>query len=105
MSFEHAGIPLLKLPLLHGRWIMPSGDAASRSFARTWQDELASFTWRNGRAQGVGAHDDVVIASWYVELAVKAVEDYLLTAEPEYEILFMEDLFPGWEPVKIGPDY
>ena len=102
MSFDRAGIPMLKIPLLHGLWIMPSGDREAKAFARAWQDELAAFTWRNGRAQGVGAHDDIVIASWYVELAIVEVERLLVPREPEWEIVTMEDLFPGWEPYRIG---
>ena len=66
-----------------------------------WQAELAAFGWRDGRVEGVGEHDDVVVASWYVELAVRAVVRWLAT-EPE-EIVTMEDL--GIERVRIGPDF
>jgi len=101
MRLDADGIPILKLALVKGSWIVPSGDEASRSFARIWQAELAAFGWRDGRVEGVGEHDDVVVASWYVELAVRAVVRWLAT-EPE-EIVTMEDL--GIERVRIGPDF
>lgn len=104
MSFDHSGIPMLKVPLVNGLWIVPSGDEPSRAFARLWQAELAAFTWRDGRVQGVGEHDDIVIASWYVELAIRAVVNLIAALEAD-RIYGMEDFFPGWEPVKIGPDY
>lgn len=104
MSFDRAGIPMLKIPLVNGLWIVPSGDEPSRAFARLWQAELAAFTWRDGRVQGVGEHDDIVIASWYVELAIRRIVDVLASEEAD-RIYYMEDLIPGWQPVRIGTDY
>lgn len=102
--FDADGIPILAYALLHGRWIVPSGDEASREFARIWQAELGAFGWRNGRIEGVGEHDDTVIASWLAELAARRI-DRFLDESHEPELYFMEDLFPDWEPVKIGPEY
>ena len=104
MSFDHAGIPMLKIPLLNGLWVVPTGDEPSRAFARLWQAELAAFTWRDGRVQGVGEHDDIVIASWYVELAVREVVNFLAKEDAD-RIYTMEDFFPDWEPVRIGLPY
>jgi hypothetical protein len=102
--FDADGIPILAYALLHGRWVVPSGDEESREFARIWQAELGAFGWRNGRIEGVGEHDDTVIASWLAELAARMVDRFLDESQGP-EIFFMEDLFPGWKPVKIGPDY
>ena len=104
MSFDRAGIPMLKIPLVNGLWIVPSGDEPSRAFARLWQAELAAFTWRDGRVQGVGEHDDIVIASWYVELAIRCIVNAIASQDAD-RIYGMEDLFPGWKPVRIGSDY
>jgi hypothetical protein len=104
MSFDRAGIPMLKLPLVNGLWVVPSGDERSRALARQWQAELAAFTWRDGRAQGVGEHDDLVIASWYVELAIRHIVEAIENPDAD-RIYYMEDLIPGWQPVRIGTDY
>lgn len=101
--FDADGIPILNYALLRGRWIVPSGDEPSRKFARVWQAELGAFGWRNGRIEGVGEHDDSVIASWLAELAARAIERSL-DEPPEVEIVYIEDVIPGWKPVRIG-DY
>ena len=80
---------------------MPSGDALSRRFARAWQDELAAFGWRDGRPEGVGDHDDVVIASWFVELAVRRVDELVAMIDEEV-IVTGEEL--GIERYRISPE-
>ena len=81
---------------------MPCGDAVSRRLARTWQTELGAFGLRDGKPVGAGEHDDMVIASWYVELAVGRLQQ-LLAMQPAEELVTMEDL--GIEPVRIGEAY
>lgn len=98
------GVPGLKMAFLENRWVMPTGDAESFRFARTWQAELSAFGWKNGRLQGLGEHDDTVVATWYVERAIRFAEKVLNQAEEE-EIVFIEDVIEGWEPVKIGEPY
>lgn len=95
------GIPRLKLELQAGSWVMPSGDAEALRFARTWQTELSAFGVRDGRLAGVGEHDDTVIASWLIELAIRQVELHL-ALPPEEEIIRGEDV--GIMPVRISPD-
>jgi hypothetical protein len=104
MRVDLDGIPLLKAALLQGRWIMPSGDEESLAMARIWQAELGAFGWRDGRVEGVGEHDDVVIACWFVERAIAAIER-VRTREPEWELVPIEEVLPGFQRVKIGPDY
>ncbi len=101
LRLDRDGIPRLKLALVAGRWVVPSGDEESRAVGRIWQAELAAFGWRDQRVVAAGEHDDVVIASWYVELAVTLILRWL--AEPRDQIVTMEDL--GIKPVKIGEDY
>jgi hypothetical protein len=96
------GIPRLKLELLAGTWVVPSGDGESLRLARRWQTELGAFGIREGRLEGVGEHDDLVISSWYVELAVRLVARELALG-PMDELVTLRDL--GIEPVRIGPDY
>lgn len=103
MRLDADGIPMLKVALVRGQWVFPSGDDAARSLARIWQAEPGAFGYRNGRVEGVGEHDDFVIASWYVELAVTEIVRLLVM--PVEELVFIEDLIPGWEAVRIGPPY
>ena len=93
------GVPGLKMAFLEGRWTMPSGDAESYRFAQQWRAELSAFGWKDGKLEGLGEHDDAVIATWYVERAIRAVERVLESAE---ETLYMQDVFPDWKPVRIG---
>jgi len=99
-DFAH-GVPRLKFELLAGSWVMPSGDPESRGFARVWQTELAAFGWRDGRLEGAGEHDDCVIASWLVEVAVRLVDEFIAGA-PVEEIITGEEL--GFTRVRIGQD-
>jgi hypothetical protein len=101
LRLDADGIPMLKLALIHGSWVVPSGDDVARGFARIWQSELAAFGWLDHRVVSGGEHDDVVIASWYVELAVTEIVRIL--AFPRDEIVTAEDL--GILPVRIGEDY
>lgn len=98
------GVPGLKMAFLEHRWVMPTGDPESLRFARIWQAELSSFGWKNGRLEGLGEHDDTVMATWYVERAIRYAERVLRQSEEE-ELVYIEDLIPDWEPVKIGKDF
>jgi hypothetical protein len=82
------GVPALKRPLLDGRWILPCGDPASRHLAKLWQAEMSAMGWRDGTLAATGEHDDLVMATWFVERAVGAI-----TTAPQRE--------PTWEPVPL----
>ena len=97
------GIPRVKLALEAGSWVMPCADAASRRLARTWQTELGAFGLRDGKPVGVGEHDDLVIASWYLELAIGRLYQLLAEKEPEWEPVWLEDL--GIKRYRISEDY
>jgi len=57
----------------------------------------------DGRLTGVGEHDDLVVASWYVELAIAFLNDLLAKKEPECEMVWLEDL--GIKRYRIGEDW
>jgi hypothetical protein len=44
-----------------------------------------------------------VIASWYVELAIAFLNDVLANKEPEWEMVWLEDL--GIKRYRISEDY
>ena len=95
------GIPGLILSLQGDLWTVPSGDAASKHLAQIWQEELGAFGYRDGRLEGVGEHDDLVLATWFVDQAVRFLER-LSRMGAEEEFVWAEDL--GIERVRISPD-
>jgi hypothetical protein len=95
------GVLSLKLVLLADQWVMPCADAESRAFARTWQAELSAFGWKDGRLEGLGEHDDTVMATWFIERAIWQVKELLASSLTE-ELVYAEDL--GIERVRISLD-
>ena len=51
----------------------------------------------------MGENDDLVVASWYVELAIGRLYKLLADKEPEWEPVLLEDL--GIKRYRIGEDY
>lgn len=94
------GVPGLKMAFLERRWTMPTGDVESHRFAQQWQAEFSAFGWKDGKLEGLGEHDDTVIATWYVERAIRIYERWM--NEPKDESGDREDLGIEW--VRIG-DY
>jgi hypothetical protein len=95
------GVPALKLAFLNGLWELPVGDQESAGFFAWWQAEHAAFGWKDGKLQGVGDHDDTVMATWFVERGIRTLQQWLGHAHDD-EIVYGEDL--GFEPVHISPD-
>jgi len=62
---------------------------------------MSAFGWTDGRLAGLGDHDDTVMATWFVELAIRYALD-LLAAAPTEEIVTLEDL--GIPRYRISPD-
>ena len=71
------GVPSLKLSLQQGLWEIPAyggeDDPEALKFARIWQSEAAAFGWVDGKLQGVGEHDDTVMAWFFAEKAVREI--------------------------------
>lgn len=65
------GVPSLRPLLENKKWRCPQGDAQSVEKARIWIAEMNAFSWINGKVQGVGSHDDTVMACWIAEQAVR----------------------------------
>lgn len=65
------GVPSLRPLLENKKWRCPQGDTQSVEKARIWIGEMNAFSWINGKVQGVGSHDDTVMAAWIAEQAVR----------------------------------
>lgn len=66
------GVPSLRVLLENQKFRIPRGDTSSVEKTDQWIEEMKSFTWLDGKLQGVGAHDDTVMALWIADQAVRA---------------------------------
>lgn len=66
------GVPSLRVLLENGKVKIPRGCQRSVEVTETWIQEMKCFTWLEGKLQGVGSHDDTVMAFWIADCAVRA---------------------------------
>jgi hypothetical protein len=65
------GVPSLRVMLENKKFRIPRGDKRSVELTDLWINEMRSFTWVDGKLQGVGSHDDMVMACWIADQAVR----------------------------------
>jgi hypothetical protein len=65
------GVPSLRVLLENKKFRIPRGDAYSVEMTDKWISEMKSFTWADGKLQGVGSHDDMVMACWIADQAIR----------------------------------
>jgi len=65
------GVPSLRLSLENRLWRIPRGDATSIEKTDTWMGELQCLSLQGGRVVSVGEHDDVAMACWMADTAVR----------------------------------
>lgn len=65
------GVPSLRVLLENKKFRIPRGDERSVEETNIWINEMRSFTWSDGKLQGVGGHDDTVMACWICDQAIK----------------------------------
>lgn len=96
------GVPALKIPMQNNLWDWPTGDDESKTLIKTLQSEAKAFGWKDGKLQGVGEHDDTVMAFWFTEKACRTVEQWLSAPKVD-EVVSAEEMGVG--PVRIGHSY
>jgi len=62
-SFER-GVPSLQILFENRKFQIPRKTDRCRRMTDVLLNELKCFTWANGKLQGVGSHDDTVMALW-----------------------------------------
>jgi len=67
-----SGVPGLRTLIEQGRLVFAWGDEQSREACGVLVRELQGFSWVKGKLQGVGGHDDCVMAAWIADQAVRA---------------------------------
>lgn len=65
------GVPSLRILLENQKIVIPRGDEESVRITDIWIDEAIQFGYIEGKLQGIGAHDDTVMAWWFVCEAIK----------------------------------
>ncbi len=65
------GVPGLRIVLENEKLTIPKGDEYSRATTKIWESEASQFGYVEGRLQGIGMHDDTVMAWWFAEEAIK----------------------------------
>jgi intein/homing endonuclease len=86
------GVPSLRTLLENGKFRIPRGDQRSIELTDKWISEMQCFTWHKGKLQGVGTHDDLVMACWICDQAIRSGgfsfdfgEDYDTTKEMKHD--------------------
>lgn len=84
-----AGIPSLLILLENGKWEFPAKPYGWNAEAlEVFLSELESFGWNDGKLQGVGEHDDTVMAWWHLNwamdrMALQQVRSFSRGAQPK----------------------
>ena len=65
------GIPSLRILLENGKFRIPRGDKRSVELTDLLIEEMHSFTFQDGKVISVGGHDDMALALWIADQAVK----------------------------------
>lgn len=100
------GVPSLKITMQDELWTVPSGDddPKAKEFAQVWQAEFNAFGWKDDKLQGVGEHDDVVMATWFVDLGVRLVEEWQRQG-PAEQVVGPAEVGMDDPTVTIGQDF
>lgn len=65
------GVPSLRMSLENRKWRIPRGDERSIEITDVWMGELQGMSWQDGKVVTVGNHDDLVMACWMADAAVR----------------------------------
>jgi hypothetical protein len=65
------GVPSLRPLLENQKFRIPMGDQQSVEKARMWIAEMQAFSFIDGKVQGVGSHDDLVMACFFADQAIR----------------------------------
>ncbi len=65
------GVPSLVLALEKELYVIPYAPGPTRDTIDVWLSECMAFGWVNDKLQGVGEHDDTVMAWWLSEIGLK----------------------------------
>lgn len=70
-DFER-GIPSMQILFENRKYVIPRNTEFDRETTDVMLNELKSFSWMDGKLQGVGEHDDTVMALWIATEAARS---------------------------------
>lgn len=101
------GVPGLRILLENGKVVIPRGDEYSVKQTTAWISECTQFGFVDGKLQGIGEHDDTVMAWWMGEEAAK-LGGFSFSMGGEDDDKDLEDEMTGgtgdWEEDYLGND-
>jgi hypothetical protein len=101
------GVPGLRILLENGKVKIPRGDEYSVTQTNAWIGECTQFGFVDGKLQGIGEHDDTVMAWWMAEEAAK-LGGFSFSMGEDAEDKELEDEMTGgkgsWEEDYLGDD-
>lgn len=65
------GLPSLRVLLENKKVKIPRGDARSVFLTEMWKSEMQGFTWKDGKVESIAAHDDMPMAFWICDQAIR----------------------------------
>lgn len=102
------GVPGQRLLLENRKVVIPRGDQFSIDMTDLWLNECRQFGYIDGKLQGIGAHDDTVMAWWLATEASRAGGFSFVFGEgdegEEEDVFGATDDGTDWEDVLIGGD-
>jgi hypothetical protein len=84
------GVPSLRILLENRKMIIPRGDEYSIEQTDIWMKECRQFAYYEGKLQGVGEHDDTVMAWWMATEASRGGGFNYSMGDPEVEKQLLE---------------
>jgi phage terminase large subunit-like protein len=70
-QFE-TGVPSMQILFENRKFVIPRKTERDREITDKLINELKCFTWQDGKLQGLGAHDDMVMSLWIANCAVNS---------------------------------
>lgn len=102
------GVPGQRLLLENKKMVIPRGDELSISLTDIWLNECRQFGYIDGKLQGIGAHDDTVMAWWLATEASRSGGfNFMFGDEGEEggeDIFGATDDGTRWEDTMLGSD-
>lgn len=100
------GVPSLRPLLENGKLRIARGDAYSQERTDILVGEMQAFGWVGGKLQGVGKHDDAVMALWLADCAVRRAGQFMIfgVGDPADASEGRDD-DDGLEPPEVPPEF
>lgn len=103
------GVPGLRIVMENEKLVIPyADDGYTREIIDTWEAEATQFGFIDGKLQGIGEHDDTVMAWWFATEALRTGGFSFAFGDEAGETTDVDDTGDGegesWEQVMLGSD-